>query len=279
MVMKKILLILSLTVIASMIWSGAMADIIYSDDDTMKVEDVYGFPGDTVEVGIAMSNVMTIEAFNHRIVYDETLLDLDAVYCVDRGCNPEVFQSLNSDPGVVKFIAYSLLNLDYIYAGSGPVVKLSFIVRENATPGEVAAVAFENEENISENAWADSLGVNLIIPVLADGQVEVINTTGIDSEPVLPGTFELLQNYPNPFNAETMISFSLESSQDVELKVYDILGHEVATLFSGRANAGRTDILWDAKTSAGRILASGIYYYRLAFEEGQSLTRRMTLLK
>jgi hypothetical protein len=76
-----------------------------------------------------------------------------------------------------------------------------------------------------------------------------------------------------------MISFSLESPEDVELVVYDLLGRKVATLYSGRANAGRTDISWDTRSSSGDEIASGVYYYRLTIRGGESLTRRMTLLK
>jgi hypothetical protein len=152
-------------------------------------------------------------------------------------------------------------------------------IKDDAPEG-MYEIRYENEDSTSiDNQLSDSLGSTLIIPVLMDGQVEVINTTGVSSEPVLPGTFELLQNYPNPFNSRTVISFTLPTPGDVELTVYDLLGRKVATLYSGALNAGRTDISWNARTSAGEILASGVYYYRLAVKNGVSFTRRMTLLK
>ena len=68
----------------------------------------------------------------------------------------------------------------------------------------------------------------------------------------------LNQNYPNPFNPTTTISFSIPSSAFTSLKVYDILGNEVATLVNEEKPAGEYDITFDASA-----LTSGVYLYRL----------------
>jgi hypothetical protein len=182
--MRKLIFPILIILVGTAFWSSARGDTIYSDDDTMRVEDAYGFPGDTVDVQIIMSNTMTIEAINHRFVYDETLLEVDTVYCVDRGCYPEVFGSFFPDSGVVEFIAYNLLDPEYIFAGIGPVVNVSFIVKESATPGEVTTIEFRNQENIFDNAWADTLGQNLIIPQLIPGTFSVLGG-GINLPPVI----------------------------------------------------------------------------------------------
>ncbi len=80
-------------------------------------------------------------------------------------------------------------------------------------------------------------------------QEEIINT---------PTDFVLNQNYPNPFNPTTTISFSIPSSEFISLKVYDILGNEVATLVNEEKPAGEYDVTFDAST-----LTSGVYLYRL----------------
>jgi len=92
----------------------------------------------------------------------------------------------------------------------------------------------------------------------------------------LPGTFSLLQNYPNPFNPTTTIEFSIPKSEFITLKVYNILGEEVATLVSENLAAGSYKYVWDSR-SAG--MASGIYLYRLQSGEGFSQTRKLVLLK
>jgi hypothetical protein len=89
----------------------------------------------------------------------------------------------------------------------------------------------------------------------------------------LPRSFELLQNYPNPFNPKTSFEFKVPSSMSVTLKIYDLLGREVATLVNEEVPAGNYRVQWDA-----RDVPSGTYFYRLE-ANGQSLVRKMTLMK
>ena len=85
--------------------------------------------------------------------------------------------------------------------------------------------------------------------------------------------YQLLQNYPNPFNPTTTIKYSIKNSGLVSLKVYDILGHEVATLVDQNQQIGNYDVSFDASR-----LASGIYYYRL--KSGTFIqTKKLILLK
>ncbi|RIK71194.1 hypothetical protein DCC62_22090, partial [candidate division KSB1 bacterium] len=85
------------------------------------------------------------------------------------------------------------------------------------------------------------------------------NPTSIDVEPSeLPTQIGLMQNYPNPFNPSTTIEFSLPQSGYVTLKVYNLLGKEVATLLEGNKPAGRHTVSFDASA-----LTSGLYYYTL----------------
>lgn len=88
-----------------------------------------------------------------------------------------------------------------------------------------------------------------------------------------PTSFALEQNYPNPFNPSTTIEFTLPKSEYVELKVYNILGKEVANLVSNKLNQGNHTYTFD-----GRSLASGIYYYQLVAGD-YSEVKKMILLK
>jgi hypothetical protein len=89
----------------------------------------------------------------------------------------------------------------------------------------------------------------------------------------LPTKFSLSQNYPNPFNPSTVISYSIPQSGNVTLKVYNILGQEVATVFHGFQSAGSYTANFDAAK-----LASGVYFYRL--QAGQfSETKKMMFMK
>jgi subtilisin family serine protease len=74
----------------------------------------------------------------------------------------------------------------------------------------------------------------------------------------LPKSFVLYQNYPNPFNPTTNILYDLPSDNFVSLKVYNVLGQEIATLVSGNQKAGKHTQQFEAK-----MLATGVYFYRL----------------
>jgi hypothetical protein len=85
--------------------------------------------------------------------------------------------------------------------------------------------------------------------------------------------YQLRQNYPNPFNPTTMIAFSLAEDSRVSLKVYDMLGREVATLVNGFWTAGDHQVPFDASR-----LSSGLYIYRLQ-TGNMTLVKKMTLMK
>lgn len=80
----------------------------------------------------------------------------------------------------------------------------------------------------------------------------------VESEVSVPLTFTLKQNYPNPFNKSTNISFSIPSKSFASLKIYDLQGNEVATIFSEEISAGYYTREWKAADLPG-----GIYFYRL----------------
>tara|TARA_R110002096_G_scaffold329006_1_gene522977 strand:- start:9699 stop:11405 length:1707 start_codon:yes stop_codon:yes gene_type:complete len=103
-------------------------------------------------------------------------------------------------------------------------------------------------------------------------QVAVSNEN--DRNTSIPTAIQLDQNYPNPFNPTTNISFSLPSTQKVTLKVYDMLGREVATLLNNKQfSAGEASVTFDASS-----LSSGVYLYRLT-GSNLSLLKKMTLIK
>jgi hypothetical protein len=68
----------------------------------------------------------------------------------------------------------------------------------------------------------------------------------------------LSQNYPNPFNPSTIIKFGLATDSKVSVKVFDILGREVATLLNGSLEAGSHEVQFNAKN-----ITSGVYFYKI----------------
>ncbi|KAF0140326.1 MAG: pectate lyase [Stygiobacter sp.] len=110
--------------------------------------------------------------------------------------------------------------------------------------------------------------------------------TSIIEDKSLPAQFVLEQNYPNPFNPETKISYKIAplnpavggTSVHVTLKVYDLLGREVATLVDEFEQPGNYIVIFSVETCRGKSLHSGIYFYRLQ-SGSYSDSKKMILLK
>jgi hypothetical protein len=113
---------------------------------------------------------------------------------------------------------------------------------------------------------------NLLIGCIIDSVIYG-NLVSVESEQFPANNFSLSQNYPNPFNPSTSIQYAVDSKQFVTLKVYDLLGREVATLVNEEKPTGKYELEFD-----GSKLPSGIYFYQLK-AGGFVETRKMILLK
>lgn len=97
--------------------------------------------------------------------------------------------------------------------------------------------------------------------------------TGVEESKSAPHSYQMDQNYPNPFNPSTRISYELGAPEDVVIRVYDVMGHELKTLVKEHQSAGRHEIQF-----SGEDMPSGAYYYQI--RAGQfSQTKKMMLLK
>ncbi|RJQ57864.1 MAG: PKD domain-containing protein [Stygiobacter sp.] len=102
--------------------------------------------------------------------------------------------------------------------------------------------------------------------------------TDINSE-LLPSTTELFQNYPNPFNPETTIGYKVQAASQVSLKVYDVLGNEVATLVNEFKQPGNYQVTFNARhLERSQEIPSGVYFYRLRANQFNA-TRKFVLMK
>lgn len=96
---------------------------------------------------------------------------------------------------------------------------------------------------------------------------------GVEDEINLPTEYALEQNYPNPFNPSTVINYQLPVGNDVTLKIFDVLGNEIATLVDEYKTAGRYEFKFDCNA-----LPSGVYFYQLKASDYVN-TKKMILLK
>jgi glucuronoarabinoxylan endo-1,4-beta-xylanase len=148
---------------------------------------------------------------------------------------------------------------------------------ENAAAGTAVFTPFVTSRTRNCEQGADVTAADgVFTATLEPSSVTTFTTefaSGVDGVPALPGGMSLEPNFPNPFNPRTRITFTFPRAGTASLKVYNLLGAEVATLFQGHRAAGRHDMAFDA---AG--LASGTYVLRLS-AGGAVLTRKMTLLR
>lgn len=155
-----------------------------------------------------------------------------------------------------------------------------------------ALVAISQDNDLKTSGYTDSLGNYTFNSNLINGSLPVnIVVTGKNLNPYfgnmiltsissgleVPNKYSLDQNYPNPFNPNTVISFSigdnLNLSENVILKVYDVLGNETATLVNERLASGSYSIEWNAYN-----YSSGVYFYKLSAGNFTEV-KKMTLLK
>ncbi|KAF0151540.1 MAG: Carbohydrate-binding CenC domain protein [Ignavibacteria bacterium] len=109
---------------------------------------------------------------------------------------------------------------------------------------------------------------------------------GVEEAEEIPTETKLMQNYPNPFNSTTVISYKLQSASHVTLKIYDVLGREIAKLVDEYKQAGTYKATFDTRhAELSRSISSGIYFYRLTAgdpspaSEGYVQTRKLTLIR
>jgi hypothetical protein len=170
----------------------------------------------------------------------------------------------------------------------GPFACKKFLIQQGISilfgPFPIPVAFEEDTVWIAESNWIvqdiiPSTEVDLMFigiePVFLPGlKTEIIDKiVSVDNISLQPVEFALFQNYPNPFNPVTSIQYAVGSRQFISIKVYDVLGNEIATLVNEEKPAGIYKVEFDATQ-----LTSGIYFYRL--QSGSLIeTKKMILLK
>jgi len=134
------------------------------------------------------------------------------------------------------------------------------------------AVAYTHTYHISQDQSQWVRG-KFFLCDLATGAIIVTQTMSVKDETVIPEQFSLSQNFPNPFNPSTMINYQLPISSFVTLKVYDVLGKEIAELVNETKEAGNYSVKFDASK-----LSSGMYIYKLTSDKFTEV-KKMILVK
>jgi len=186
---------------------------------------------------------------------------------------------------VIHFIVVE----DIFYDGRNSISNHKHVMREMLpTPAGLAfSIALNETKGFQQIVDLDPLwdidSLKLVIFVQSSGsktiyQSETIEFSelvwvGIDDEIVKPSEFKLEQNYPNPFNPTTNIEFRIADFGFTILKVYDVLGNEIATLVNEEKPAGTYEVEFNAN-----YLSSGIYFYTL-ISGRYNQTKKMVLMR
>ncbi|MDP3442872.1 MAG: DUF362 domain-containing protein, partial [Ignavibacteria bacterium] len=159
---------------------------------------------------------------------------------------------------------------DYLHQASDPSLWAEGIKYDPDNTGVYlkSLGTHEHWNNAVDMLYSRNLGLDTGIEL-----TKHLNITDIEKENEIPSMFYLAQNYPNPFNPVTTIEYSLPSSQNVSIIVYDVAGSEVAVLENSFKAAGVYNLKFNSKQ-----LSSGIYFYKLA-TKNYSETKKMILLK
>lgn len=166
-------------------------------------------------------------------------------------------------------------------AGGAKVENIFWQVAGQVTLGTAASmkgiILCQTQIVVSNGATLTGRALAQTAVTLDANTVTKPSVTSVENGLITPQEFALFQNYPNPFNPSTRIQYTLLKAVEVTLKVYNVLGLEVATLVNSRQEAGSYNVLFNTNTRLLN-LSSGVYFYRL--ETGSFVsTRKMILMK
>ena len=156
----------------------------------------------------------------------------------------------------------------------GMRIPIDFEINDNDTPGSntarqgMMAYSTLNNDNSYSDVWRWTytwIGAKS-------------STLGVNDQPTVANVYELKQNYPNPFNPSTIINYSLAKSGQVTVKVFDVLGREVATLVNGEVQAAGSHQVSFSTSTLARGASSGVYFYRIESGSFRDV-KKMMLIK
>ncbi|MCP4582050.1 MAG: hypothetical protein GY839_10555 [candidate division Zixibacteria bacterium] len=250
---------------------------IPSSSDTLKFVNGSGFPGQEVGCSISLVNSFEVGGFSCRIVFDETSLSVGSVSLTERTSFMNIFVVDTTEIGVLSVSASSFF-VYHLPVGSGDIVDVSFNVNPDAQVGTYP-VEFEDSSPFTyDNQLSDTIGI-MIIPILIDGEIEVLTPTYVEDQSNTPENYQLMYNYPNPFNNRTSIAFHQFDYGTTTLEIYNIKGDRIKTIELGALSPGNHIASWNGRNYYNKEVASGVYSYALFVNNMSVLTNKMVLLK
>jgi hypothetical protein len=187
--------------------------------------------------------------------------------------------SINSDSILIEFNEWTMVAAVYSNSQAGLYINGNQVAASDVPFDSLTILDYPHDDLFLGDLWTDANH-----PYSFDGKIDEVRISNIaryqiittdieDTKDIFPLTPLLEQNYPNPFNPTTIINYQISELSFVTLKVYDVLGNEIATLVNEEKPIGSYEVKFDASS-----LPSGVYFYRLqagSFVE----TKKMVLLR
>ena len=235
----------------------------YLPEDALNRYDSSLIPRGDVEFIILKGDNPAIGLWGGNWVADDTLT-AGAIACYDNG--------LNGDETAGDFVFSRVVTFSDTLLSGGVIYKFG---AQSPEAGTISASGpLDNSKGVGQNFSFILRAVDTTVVLMETWPLRQSDITGVkEIDGLIPSQYTLEQNYPNPFNPSTTIRYSIPVESKVSLKIFDMLGREVAELVNQNQASGN----YEAKFDASR-LASGIYFYRLE-TSGTSISKKMMLLK
>ena len=230
-----------------------------ADQITVLQDGPYYAGTDSNSIALLLHNIDPRQAVQLTLQFDPELMVFRGARCVGR-LAPNI-DAVTSDDGAGT-IRILLFDEDEtrsaIMTGTDQIVDLVFGLTLDALPNThttiaaTAALAASDESppNLIESIELTSLMIDVVV--------------GTPEVPSTPSTRNMLfQNAPNPFNPATTIHFETAAPEHVRIRIYDLAGRLVCNLLDQPLAPGAHSVKWYGRDNDGRILGSGLYFYRL----------------
>ena len=186
-------------------------------------------------------------------------------------------ESADVDKDIINYIIYATIG-QYPSEEVNDTTGLSYPILYQDIAEEAFRDVPGNNVTIRFSVWAhdgtDSLKIGGEDRLLYVNRYEYLDV----EDSTIPSDFALHGNYPNPFNPATQIRFDLPNKNDVNIIIYNMLGHKVKVFSMPNIPAGTHTITWNATNQSGQPLSAGVYLYQMISEDFVQ-TRKMILLK
>lgn len=225
---------------------------------TLKIGNVQAVANTSFSVPITAMKLQNVGAISLKIKYNAALLNFTGISNAPSSIN---FTS-NASTGTISLGWFDMTGNTPVSFDSTKLVDLNF----TATSLGSSTIEFLG----SQSEISNSLG-QIVVVEYVNGSVQLV-TDVTEQGNQIPSEYNLSQNYPNPFNPSTMIKYSIPKEGMVTLKVFDMLGKEVATLVNKYQTPGNYSVSFNASN-----LPSGVYIYKIESNNFNAVKKLMLL--